>query len=104
MSANLPSLRPLFSCMTTKDGSRPSILPADGFDTHRGIGFRYFRSKSKGFERVEPAREGHVASQSGVNIPASAVWEGMDDGADVSMQHITVTTRIEQEVGLGGME
>ncbi|MCJ1433539.1 hypothetical protein MMC27_002902 [Xylographa pallens] len=101
VSANLPSLRPLFSCMTTKDGSRPSDHPADGFDTNRPIGLRCFRSKSKGFERVEPARDRHDAGQSSTKIPAGAVWEGLDDEAEISMQRITVTTRIEQEVGLG---
>ena len=103
MSANLPSLRPLFSCMAAKGGSGPSVHPTDGFDTDRAIRIRCFGSKIKGFERVEPVHDHHIAGQSATKIPARALWEESDEGAEISMQRIIVTTRIEQEVGLGGL-
>ncbi|MCJ1379282.1 hypothetical protein MMC17_002383 [Xylographa soralifera] len=99
MSANLPSLRPLFSCMAAKGSSRPSVHPSDGFDTDQAAGLRCFQSKSKGFERVEPAHDRPVTNQSAAKKPARAVLDGLDEGAEIPMQRITVTTFIKQEVG-----
>ncbi|MCJ1320455.1 hypothetical protein MMC15_005794 [Xylographa vitiligo] len=104
MSANLPSLRPLFSCMAAKGGSRPSVHHSNGFATDPAIGLQCFRSKSKGFERVEPAHDRHVTSGVAAKMPARVGWDGLEEGAELPMQRIMVTTRIEQGVGLEGEE
>ena len=102
MSANLPSLRPLFAGMAVKASSRLSANHSDPFENGkigRGTVVKDLRSKTRGFERMGDSPDGQISGEG--DVFASVVEAGWDDSnleIAIPLQDIVVTTQIRQDI------
>ncbi|KAI4128728.1 MAG: hypothetical protein LQ347_004059 [Umbilicaria vellea] len=103
MSANLPSLRPLFSRTAgVKPRSGPSVPSSGKNDMHNASGslsMQGFCSGSKAFEQVGDSHSCHSFADA-VNeaAPMQVTWNETHLETEIPLKCITVTTDIEQKI------
>ena len=103
MSANLPSLRPLFSrTASAKASSGASAHPPGVVIMHNASGslsIQGFSPRSKGFEQVGDSHSCHsFIGAADEAAPIKATGDETRLETEIPLKSITVTTHIEQDI------